>query len=1112
MDDYPSSPGYGYDDHEDLPPIGGLGGGEEEQEEYDRYDIFMPAVQLLVNAIGGYEEMETSPGKVETIYRPGDSVVAVLKDLKKLWRKDDSDDERTVARCMAKAGLMKELISLLVECTDRGEWGRKVALISCDLIAALTWPIDVQQELKEMQDEPGMVTDYASLLRAQLEYKAMILQSNAPLRCLLALMLPSLAKPRKDERDEKIVSLGLHIVRNLLAIKDAVASETTSGEQEELSQLQSTLIVQLNGLTYFQLLLTLASCADKSDLNQYNVLVLDILHLIFRSVKAKNLGQDQVRAPVENLKKLLDLETRKKTLHSRSSTSRHSRFGTTVSVKAGNQKVILHKQNAIKIETGKILDDFKRKRMGKVKKVVSAFSLLQLDGIHASQDELAQPVDLSPEAMKVLQGLGKTFILSCFNTFFATILKDIRMERSKIRPTDSIRTMVLARFFIEYLLILRSKEENPDTSALQLGLVAEMAELESVRWVVTRMKIAMEDKPPAWTELQACIDCFSHVLLLIDAMSTSPDEEDVEVAEILQNQLYYNGDILESSLDVISKYKDQSIAYLDSVVHFAFVLLRMLEKYSKNKSFMFVRKKRAARTRRKKAADNPANSNPVPEEYVDEEGDAEPDRDAPSYAEHAFTFTNFERRFAQEHVVNTLLTYLGRYREFEEADQLKRIVGLMHRQVVKSQAEGLYFRVTALHLFRQILDEQQSLPKGDAQKDLVQLINFILRKFFKKASEDPFLIVEALAPKSRGRWKELSSYRSDEGSDEEIGVGAKKSAKDKSMELEFKKNKKLSWSQQMGVVVSLLVQDSHEDWIHWVIESMEIALAARTEVVLAVDGSPGDHVGQDEDERGLRDFSGPSNLAVEKFERHDLETDNEERKAAMAKNPHLRLMLKLLAFDMTNPDSPETQTWFLPSFIIPPAIATSIGALQQFLSAPVDLDGADPKSLIRKARPQRRRRGSLELSDEEVNAPKVRQKKKAETQIYKSAAFIEDSDDDEEKDRLFFEKEARQRLLNEEMAKKNGGVMQSTGTKRKRKGNGGQGKGKGKDEEMVDEDEVLDSQENEDLGEESLVPDTQMESQSNGTGSESEEEEDAPSRKAKSLRTRVVNTDDDSDD
>ena len=101
------------------------------EDEIDRFEIFMPAVQSLVNALGGYEKLETAPGRFETIYRPGDSVLSVLKDLKKLWRKDDTDDERTVARCMARAGLMKELIALLVECTDRGDWGKKIALVAC---------------------------------------------------------------------------------------------------------------------------------------------------------------------------------------------------------------------------------------------------------------------------------------------------------------------------------------------------------------------------------------------------------------------------------------------------------------------------------------------------------------------------------------------------------------------------------------------------------------------------------------------------------------------------------------------------------------------------------------------------------------------------------------------------------------------------------------------------------------------------------------------------------------------------------------------------------------------------------------------------------------------
>ena len=70
--------------------------------------------------------------------------------------------------------------------------------------------------------------------------------------------------------------------------------------------------------------------------------------------------------------------------------------------------------------------------------------------------------------------------------------------------------------------------------------------------------------------------------------------------------------------------------------------------------------------------------------------------------------------------------------------------------------------MSCLDLFRRVLDAQAALPKVDASRDLVQLITYVLRKFFKRVDEDPFLIVQALGPKSRSHWKELSSYKSDE--------------------------------------------------------------------------------------------------------------------------------------------------------------------------------------------------------------------------------------------------------------------------------------------------------------------------------------------------------------
>lgn len=82
------------------------------------------------------------------------------------------------------------------------------------------------------------------------------------------------------------------------------------------------------------------------------------------------------------------------------------------------------------------------------------------------------------------------------------------MERSKVRPSDNIRTFYLARFFMEFLLRSRRIEaeaaakrkakglvdETPNKRMRPLGLVGEMAEMDSVRWVVMRMKFSMDER------------------------------------------------------------------------------------------------------------------------------------------------------------------------------------------------------------------------------------------------------------------------------------------------------------------------------------------------------------------------------------------------------------------------------------------------------------------------------------------------------------------------------------------------------------------------------------------------------------------------------------------
>lgn len=106
--------------------------------------------------------------------------------------------------------------------------------------------------------------------------------------------------------------------------------------------------------------------------------------------------------------------------------------------------------------------------------------------------------------------------------------------------------------------------------------------------------------------------------------------------------------------------------------------------------------------------------------------------------------------------------------------------------------------------------------------------------------------------------------------------------------------------------------------------------------------------------------------------------------------------------------------WSIPSTILPSTLDGDIKIIDDFLLDPVDPQGKTAADLLRKKRkaPVRRKRRELspEMDDEGnviVPEKKKRQKKREEEIIaYKSAQFIEDSDDDAEADALFFAAEA----------------------------------------------------------------------------------------------------------
>jgi replication fork protection complex subunit Tof1/Swi1 len=109
-----------------------------------------------------------------------------------------------------------------------------------------------------------------------------------------------------------------------------------------------------------------------------------------------------------------------------------------------------------------------------------------------------------------------------------------------------------------------------------------------------------------------------------------------EAAEILQQQLIYNGEVLDIALESLRSYKEgtQSLVYLDSSVHLAYSLLRMLEKWAKDKGDGTYVRRRKERRRKKKDITEEEGIPDVEEEPEKEDEDV--------VHETLFTFEAFE--------------------------------------------------------------------------------------------------------------------------------------------------------------------------------------------------------------------------------------------------------------------------------------------------------------------------------------------------------------------------------------------------------------------------------------------------------------------------------------
>jgi replication fork protection complex subunit Tof1/Swi1 len=304
-------------------------------EDYEENSSVDPEIKAhitnLVAALGGNDQSDPHQP-----YKLGDDGLACLRDLKR-WLKgyDERLDRWDVARAISETSLVTvDLVEILTEweinsqdtTKPPGKHQDRIALACLELLVPLTWPL----QLDKLSSTNNHYRHAPHLQQARLRYKRSILMHPRKLifKAIIRVAIPYMRFTKRDRspRDDAVLKLVVYFFRNILAISPPEPENVW----DDISR--NTTILALNEQKVFGFLVTLGAGIGH-DYQLQDTGILECLFYLFRGLRVNEIFDLGREGPVNSgLKQLLATERNIRRDIQRNSSSRHTRFGTMVSM------------------------------------------------------------------------------------------------------------------------------------------------------------------------------------------------------------------------------------------------------------------------------------------------------------------------------------------------------------------------------------------------------------------------------------------------------------------------------------------------------------------------------------------------------------------------------------------------------------------------------------------------------------------------------------------------------------------------------------------------------------------------------------------------------------
>lgn len=677
-----------------------------------------------------------------------------------------------------------------------------------ELLVPLTWPIeknDQQMTVNHHRHVPYLQLAQVSYKKSILEYEPAKILRNA-----VRVGLPSMALPagERSTRDDGVIKLLLYFFRNLAMI----AQPPNLPAEHEVSR--SATIEAFHNQDVLALLLTISSNVGE-DFRTQDTVIMEILFHLLKGVDVQELFMDKAQASKKSADELQSLLITEKNMHrnyAKTAPTRHNRFGTMIWVKRDDARVsTVSGQEVLTNNQRTLLKMDQSKRWNKMKP--------RSKNTEPASDRFDLHVSLNDLASTYLRLFVEEFLDSSFNPLFNSIRKAIEREVDRVLDSHLPQFFYLISWFLEAERSRRrqKREDGKKKKIMEafeadsFALVASVLNQETFIALNRFMQDRLDNK--LWRDVHAGTRCFTQILLIVQEMAESPLEEDQEIAENIQNRIFYEEATHDRILAILRHYKDQGFGYLESCTELSHVFLKMLERYSKENINLQIRSRRRARVKRKAAAVQARNSAESADDASEMEDVADAER---TTRERQFDFNRFSAKFVTQSCVNTFVSFMRYYQDLNQ-DQLKRAHRFFYRVAFKQELSVMLFRVDIIALFNQMIKGPEGLdPKGPMFKEWDELVRQLFKRLNKKLQQRPALIVEALFSKINS-----SVFFLEHGYEKEIAISKPRAP----ATLEVKGA--MTKDEQIGVVIAVFHGNNHLDVVDWVAKIIDSAANER---------------------------------------------------------------------------------------------------------------------------------------------------------------------------------------------------------------------------------------------------------------------------------------------